>query len=163
MMSRRWNMPGSPSPRWPMTICNLGKRSNTPPRMRRMTWTAVSMCQPQPGPENISLTAELTEAGKVFLAGVEEMPLIAERATMAARRAARGETGSLRVGFTSTATFNVVVPSAIRTFRRAYPEIPLTLQEANTTRLVTGLREGALDAVFLRPGVLDSGELQQRR
>jgi len=53
--------------------------------------------------------AELTEAGKVFLAGVEEMPLIAERATMAARRAARGETGSLRVGFTSTATFNVVV------------------------------------------------------
>ena len=77
--------------------------------------------------------AELTEAGKVFLAGVEEMPLIAERATMAARRAARGETGSLRVGFTSTATFNVVVPSAIRTFRRAYPEIHLTLEEANTS------------------------------
>ena len=78
--------------------------------------------------------AELTEAGKLFLAGVKEMPLTAERATMAARRAARGETGSLRVGFTATATFNVVVPSAIRTFRRAYPEIHLTLEEANTTR-----------------------------
>src|SRR5580700_1698367 len=165
MTSRRWNIPGSPSPRWPMAICKLGKRPNTPPRMRRMTWTAVSMCQPQPGPENISLTAELTEAGKVFLAGVEEMPLIAERATMAARRAARGETGSLRVGFTSTATFNVVVPSAIRSFRRAYPEIYLTLEEANTTRLVTGLREGTLDAVFLRPGTgtPDTGELQLRR
>ena len=35
--SRRWNMPGSPSPRWPITICSFGKRSNTPPRMRRMT------------------------------------------------------------------------------------------------------------------------------
>ena len=35
--------------------------------------------------------AELTEAGKAFLAGVKEMPLIAQRATMAARRAARGE------------------------------------------------------------------------
>jgi DNA-binding transcriptional LysR family regulator len=128
-----------------------------------MTWTAVSMCQPQPGPENISLTAELTEAGKVFLAGVEEMPLIAERATMAARRAARGETGSLRVGFTSTATFNVVVPSAIRTFRRAYPEIHLTLEEANTTRLITGLREGTLDVVFLRPGTSGTEELQLRR
>ena len=34
--------------------------------------------------------AELTEAGKAFLAGVKEMPLIAERATMAARRATRG-------------------------------------------------------------------------
>ena len=107
--------------------------------------------------------AELTEAGKAFLARVKEMPLMAEKATMAARRAARGELGSLRVGFTSTATFNVVVPSAIRSFRRAYPEIYLTLEEANTTRLVTGLREGTLDAVFLRPGMLDAGELQLRR
>ena len=107
--------------------------------------------------------AELTEAGKAFLAGVKEMPLIAQRATMAARRATRGELGSLRVGFTSTATFNVVVRSVIRGFRRAYPEIYLTLEEANTTRLVTGLREGALDAVFLRPGTPDSGELQLRR
>ena len=107
--------------------------------------------------------AELTEAGKVFLAGVEEMPLIAERATKAARRAARGETGSLRVGFTSTATFNVVVPSAIRTFRRAYPEIHLTLEEANTPRLITGLREGTLDVVFLRPGTSGTEELQLRR
>ena len=107
--------------------------------------------------------AELTEAGQAFLAGVKEMPLIAQRATMAARRAARGELGSLRLGFTSTATFNVVVPSAIRSFRRAYPEIYLTLEEANTTRLVTGLREGTLDAVFLRPGTPDTGELQLRR
>jgi len=106
---------------------------------------------------------ELTEAGKAFLAGVKEMPLFAERATMAAQRAARGELGSLRVGFTSTATFNVAVPSAIRSFRRAYPEIYLTLEEANTTRLVTGLREGTLDAVFLRPGSPDTGELQLRR
>ena len=107
--------------------------------------------------------AELTEAGKAFLAGVKEMPLTAQRATMAARRAARGETGSLRVGFTATATFNVAVPLAIRTFRRAYPEIYLTLEEANTTRLVVGLREGTLDAAFLRPGTPGSEELQLRR
>ena len=94
--------------------------------------------------------AELTEAGKAFLAGVKEMPLIAERASMAARRAVRGETGSLRVGFTATATFNVGVPAAIRTFRRAYPEVYLTLEEANTTRLVVGLRDGALDVVLDR-------------
>src|ERR1700758_4115546 len=90
--------------------------------------------------------AELTEAGKAFLAGVKEMPLIAQRATMAARRSARGELGSLRVGFPSTATFNVAVPSAIRGFRRAYPEIHVTLEEANTTRLLARLREGARPA-----------------
>jgi DNA-binding transcriptional LysR family regulator len=107
--------------------------------------------------------AELTEAGKAFLAGVREMPSIARRATMAARRAARGETGSLRVGFTSSATFDVVVSSAIRGFRRAYPEIHLTLEEANTTRLVVSLREGMLDAVFLRPGTPNTEDLQLRR
>ena len=71
---------------------------------------------------------------------------------MAARRAARGETGSLRVGFTASATFNVVVPSTIRAFRRAYPGIDLTLEEANTAPLTTRLREGTLDPAFLRPG-----------
>jgi DNA-binding transcriptional LysR family regulator len=107
--------------------------------------------------------AELTEAGKAFLAGVKEMPLIAERATMAARRAVRGETGSLRVGFTASATFNVVVPSTIRAFRRAYPDIDLTLEEANTAPLITRLGEGTLDAAFLRPGAAGTGGLQLRR
>jgi DNA-binding transcriptional LysR family regulator len=107
--------------------------------------------------------AELTEAGKAFLAGVKEMPLIAERATMAARRASRGETGSLCVGFTSSATFNVVVPSTIRAFRRAYPDVDLTLEEANTALLIPRLREGTLDVVFLRPGAAGTEELQLRR
>jgi DNA-binding transcriptional LysR family regulator len=106
--------------------------------------------------------AELTEAGKAFLAEVKDMPLSANRAAMAARRAARGETGLLRVGFTASAAFNVVVPSAIRAFRRAYAEVHLTLEEANTTRLVAGLREGSLDAVFLRPSASDIEEVQLR-
>jgi DNA-binding transcriptional LysR family regulator len=64
---------------------------------------------------------------------------------------------------TPSATFNAAVPSAIRAFRRAYPEVDLTLEEANTTPLVTGLREGALDAVFVRPGTPDTEKLQLRR
>ena len=107
--------------------------------------------------------AELTEAGKAFLAGVKEMPLAAEKATMAARRAARGETGSLRVGFTASAAFNVVVPSTIRAFRRAYPDIELTLEEANTAPLITRLRAGVLDAAFLRPSTAETSDFQVRR
>jgi DNA-binding transcriptional LysR family regulator len=107
--------------------------------------------------------AELTSAGEAFLQAVKEMPTLAERATKAARRAARGETGSLRLGYTPSATFNAAVPSAILAFRRAYPEVDLTLEEANTTPLVTGLREGTLDAVFVRPGTPDTEKLQLRR
>jgi DNA-binding transcriptional LysR family regulator len=106
--------------------------------------------------------AELTSAGEAFLNIVKEMPALAERATNAARRAARGETGSLRVGFTASAAFNAVVPSAIRAFRRAYAEVELLLEEANTTRLIAGMEEGWFDAVFLRPGVAGSEALSLR-
>jgi DNA-binding transcriptional LysR family regulator len=47
--------------------------------------------------------AELTPAGEAFLAMVQEMPALAEQAKNAARRASRGEVGSLRVGFTASA------------------------------------------------------------
>jgi DNA-binding transcriptional LysR family regulator len=100
--------------------------------------------------------AELTAAGEAFLEVVREIPILAERATTAARRAARGETGSLRVGFTASAAFNSVVPSAIRAFRRAYPDVELLLEETNTSHLIAGMQEGRLDAVFLRPGAAGS-------
>jgi len=106
--------------------------------------------------------AELTAAGEAFLEGVKEMPALAEQATRAARRASRGETGSLRVGFTASSAFNAVVPAAIRAFRRAYADVDLTLEEANTTRLVAGLQDGSLDAVFLRPGAAGSEAFQLR-
>ena len=64
--------------------------------------------------------AALTAAGEAFLEGVKEMPALAQRATKAAQRAARGEIGSLRVGFTASSAFNTAVPSAIRAFRCAY-------------------------------------------
>src|SRR5580693_4233756 len=106
--------------------------------------------------------AELTAAGEAFLQGVKEMPSLAERAMKAAQRAARGEMGSLRVGFTASAAFNTVVPSAIRAFRRAYAEVELVLEEANTTRLVAGLQDGSLDVAFLRPGAAGSEAFQLR-
>jgi DNA-binding transcriptional LysR family regulator len=106
--------------------------------------------------------AELTPAGEAFLDVVKEMPGLAERATKAAQRAARGETGSLRVGFTAASAFNAVVPGTIRAFRRAYPDVDLWLEEANTTRLLAGLRDGSLDAAFLRPSASGSETFQLR-
>ncbi len=90
------------------------------------------------------------------------MPTLAERAMKAAQRAARGETGSLRVGFTASAAFNTVVPSAIRAFRRACADVELLLEEANTTRLVTGLQDGSLDVAFLRPDAAGREAFQLR-
>jgi hypothetical protein len=93
---------------------------------------------------------------------VKEMPTLADRATKAGRRASRGETGLLRVGFTASSAFKAVVPGAIRAFRRAYADVELTLEEANTTGLVAGLQDGSLDAVFLRPSAGGSEAFQLR-
>jgi DNA-binding transcriptional LysR family regulator len=104
--------------------------------------------------------AELTEAGEAFFAGVRDLPELARAAIQDARRAARGETGALRVGFTGSAAFNPIVPSIIRAYRRRYPDVELTLREGNSLDLVSLLQEGRLDAAFLRPESVDPEGLQ---
>ena len=104
--------------------------------------------------------AELTDAGRAFLDHVRAIPSQAERAVRAAQRAARGEMGSLRVGYTGSASFNPIVTGAIRSFKCASPDVDLSLEEDNTTRLIAGLREHLLDVVFLRSGNLGCEDLQ---
>jgi len=104
----------------------------------------------------------LTEAGLAFLAAVQNVPGQIQRAARDAQRAARGEVGSLRVGYTGSAAFNPVVAATIRSFRRTYPEVDLSLEEANTPRLIEGVKDGSYDVVFLRPGASGSADLQER-
>ena len=46
--------------------------------------------------------------------------------------------------------------------RRAYADVELLLEEANTTRLVAGLQDGSLDVAFLRPDAAGSEAFQLR-
>ncbi|KAB1587830.1 LysR family transcriptional regulator [Burkholderia cepacia] len=95
--------------------------------------------------------AELTLAGEVFAQEARRVLDAAERAVRAARRAARGETGHLRVGFTGTAAFNSKVSDLIRRFREAFPDAELTLQEAASRMLLEALEAGHLDVAIVRP------------
>lgn len=105
--------------------------------------------------------AELTEAGRSFRDGVVAMPDLAADAIEAARRAARGEIGQLRLGFTAAAALNPLVPRLIRDFRRERPGLALRLVEANSLRLRDDLLEGRLDVALLRPSWTDPYELQK--
>ncbi len=95
--------------------------------------------------------AALSPAGIAFHAVIRDLPGLTERALAAAQRVFRGEVGVLRLGFTASSIFNLSVTGAIAAFRQAYPDVELRLEEANTARLLQGLREGSLDAAFLRP------------
>jgi len=95
--------------------------------------------------------AELTEAGLAFRQEVQDLPNRVAKAKDIATRAARGETGILRVGFTGSTTFHPAVAVTIRAFRRNYPDVDLSLVETNTAGLSKQLKNGDIQAAFLRP------------
>ena len=66
------------------------------------------------------------------------------------------------MGFTAASAFNPVVPGTIRAFRRAYADVDLRLEEADTTRLVAGLGDGSLDVAFLRQSAFGNEAFQFR-
>jgi len=103
--------------------------------------------------------AELTDAGSAFLEECRRTLAAAECAVVAAQRASRGELGSLRIGFTSSAHFNRLVPDAIRDFTRRFPDVTLSLEEANTVKLVELLNSGAVDVILSHSVIDDDGRL----
>lgn len=106
--------------------------------------------------------AELTEAGKAFHDLVRNIPDHVERASLVARRTARGESGALAVGYTNSSTLAPVFAGALQSYRRAYPGVALSLKESQTAQLIDGLLDGELDVVFVRPIEADAEHLKIR-
>lgn len=102
---------------------------------------------------------ELTAAGAALLAKARDILERVEEARLAAQRAARGETGRVGIGFTSSASFHPLVPRAIRAFRDEAPLVTLSLEESGTGELVEALRAGRLDAAFVRSPIPDGAGL----
>jgi DNA-binding transcriptional LysR family regulator len=105
---------------------------------------------------------ELTPAGHAFFGEAKAILERAAAAVVATRRAARGETGRIGLGFTSSASFHPFVPRAIRAFRERHPAVALALEESGTTELVEALRAQTIDAAFLRSPVGESADLTIR-
>ena len=97
----------------------------------------------------------LTDAGRSFLADAEAILANVEHATVRARRTARGETGRIAVGFTTSAPFHPLVARAMREFRRQRPDVAFVLEESGSGELLAGLREERLDIAFIRSGLVD--------
>lgn len=99
---------------------------------------------------------ELTEVGKIFLEETYRTLSQSEFAAEAARRAARGETGILRIGHAPTALYNVL-PEALKVFRARYPGVVLELFELISKPQEEALAAGRIDVGFLYPPVEDPG------
>src|ERR1051325_2943031 len=92
----------------------------------------------------------LTQAGEALLAAARTILRQVEHAVIATRRAARGESGRIGLGFTSSASFHPFVPRVIRDYRESHPLVAFALEESGTTELVEALVAERLDAAFVR-------------
>jgi DNA-binding transcriptional LysR family regulator len=94
--------------------------------------------------------ARLTPEGEVFYAEALRVLEQADHAMEAARRAARGEIGVLRIGYLGSATASFL-PSLIRLYRHRYPGVKLVLDELTPVQQVEAFGRGELDIGFTRP------------
>jgi DNA-binding transcriptional LysR family regulator len=89
----------------------------------------------------------LTEAGRFLLARARHLLAEAERSCVEAGRIARGEAGVLTVGYTSTATYEVL-PPLLHAFRKRSPDVQLELVEMRSRLQPDGLRSGRIEVGF---------------
>jgi DNA-binding transcriptional LysR family regulator len=96
---------------------------------------------------------ELAPAGEVLLGRARDILAAVDAATEDARRAARGEFGSLTIGFTGSATY-ALLPVLATALRQRLPGVALDLRgEMLTPAQVAGLLDGRLDLALLRPPI----------
>ncbi|MBS0364342.1 MAG: LysR family transcriptional regulator [Proteobacteria bacterium] len=97
-----------------------------------------------------SRSVRLTSAGRSFLADARQILRLAENATLAVQRAARGESGSVTIGFTAASGYGVM-PGMIAQCRARVPDVEVNLREMVTTEQIEALSVGTLDLALLRP------------
>jgi len=100
----------------------------------------------------------LTAAGRAFLADTKGTLAQLQRAGDSARRAARGETSRLALGFVS-AVLNPKLIDVFQRYRARHPAVQLTLQDSPPAEQLSAIADGRLDGGFVgsTPGNPSSG------
>jgi DNA-binding transcriptional LysR family regulator len=93
---------------------------------------------------------ELTEAGQAMLGHAREALAQADLAANAARGAAAGQAGTLRVGFLASAALELL-PMIVPPWREVAPAASLEFVEGSSGEHIAGVRGRRLDVAFVRP------------
>ena len=94
-------------------------------------------------------TVSLTPVGQSFLADAELLVQQIADIELRVKRISSGEFGHLRIGFVVSATPGLV-PAVTVAFRKHYPGVSFDLKNMPTVQQVEALRNGTLDAGFIR-------------
>src|SRR6266436_236131 len=99
--------------------------------------------------ERLPRGVKLSPAGKLFLEDARRILQDVNEAAARAARVARGQSGTLRVGFSENASWRGVVPESLRRFREIQPDAELQLQPLPSLEQLEAIRSGRLDAGFV--------------
>jgi DNA-binding transcriptional LysR family regulator len=101
--------------------------------------------------ERTKRSVKLTTAGELFLIDARRILAMTESARATAQKAALGETGELRIGFTFSTPFTSLFSHVIKQYRAGYPEVKLSFHEMSTNRQLEHIENQQLDLGFIRP------------
>jgi DNA-binding transcriptional LysR family regulator len=106
-----------------------------------------------------SREVKLTDAGRAFLVGARRTLAEADRAVEDAKRAAAGELGRLRIGFSWSTRFQTL-PALGKAFRNSHPGVELLSQEMWNAQMAPAFARGTIDlAISLHPEIASELEL----
>jgi DNA-binding transcriptional LysR family regulator len=100
--------------------------------------------------ERVGRTVKLTTEGRVFLADASRLLNLAEQAESTVRRASKGKTGRVRIGFTGAAGYELI-PELLMEGARVLPDIDVVLLELVSVAQIEAFSANAIDLGFMRP------------
>lgn len=98
-----------------------------------------------------SRSVALTPAGEAFLGRARRLLAAAREGVDEAARIGRGESGTLDVGFVSSA-ITLGVPERLQAFRERFPDVHTRLHEGQTSQITERLARGEVDLGIVRDG-----------
>ncbi len=92
----------------------------------------------------------LTHTGKRFLEEARATLRQAENAELVGKRAARGDIGSIAIGYILSASSIGLLPALIATFQKQNPNVLLQINRMETFPQMKALIDGVIDVAFIR-------------
>ncbi len=92
---------------------------------------------------------EITEAGRVLLAGADKVLREDEATLTLVKEAVLGRAGTLRIGF-GIASVSEILPRTILRFRKTYSQVELKMRDMSTPAQIAALVAGSIDIGIVR-------------
>lgn len=103
----------------------------------------------------------LTPAGRAFLEEARELLARGQQAIDTARRASKGLTGRVTIGFVGSVSYELL-PRILRAFRTRFPAIHVDLRELTSTEQIESLRARKIDLGIVRLPLNNAADIDLR-